>query len=90
MIAPLSDKGPCLGGTRAQPECSRGGLAMRDFPAGRASLSGGRPAMSRRLHTMMLPSKPIATLDMKQYAPYMFIKWDAPRGMFSRIAQQGE
>jgi hypothetical protein len=42
-----------------------------------------------RGNNQMLPSRPVATLDMKDYAPYMFIKWDAPRGMFARIAQQG-
>jgi hypothetical protein len=42
-----------------------------------------------RGNNQMLPSKPVATLAMKDYAPYMFIKWDAPRGMFSRLAQQG-
>jgi hypothetical protein len=36
---------------------------------------------------MMLPSKPVGTLDMKQYAPYMFIKWDAPKGAFLRFVQ---
>jgi len=46
-------------------------------------------SMYTRGNNMMLPSKPVETLDMKQYGPYMFIKWDVPHGMFSRMIEQG-
>jgi acetoacetate decarboxylase len=47
-------------------------------------------SMYTRGNNMMLPSKPVATLDMKEYAPFMFIKWDAPRAMFLRFVQPGD